>query len=141
MSDPKISGSCLCGAVSYSAEGDPAAVALCHCDDCQKTSGAAFSVNVIVMTSDFTLDGEDALKTFETIGEETQQPRQRKFCATCGSPVVTYLAEMDGMVIIKAGTLDDRSWLAPEMEVWCESKQPWVDGTEERGEFPTGLPS
>jgi hypothetical protein len=30
------------------------------------------------------------------------------------------------VTIIKAGTLDDTSWLKPTMEVYCDSKQPWV---------------
>lgn len=141
MTDTTIAGGCLCGAVRYRAEGEPAAVALCHCDDCQRQSGAAFSVNVLVAGSDLTIDGEDAMRSFQTIGEETQAERQRKFCATCGSPILTELAEMGGMVAIKAGTLDDRSWLEPEMAVWCESKQPWVEKDLELGEFPTGLPT
>jgi hypothetical protein len=141
MSDPTISGSCLCGAVKYRAEGEPAAVALCHCDDCQRQSGAAFSVNVLVAGDALTIEGEDSLRAFETVGEETGEPRQRKFCGSCGSPILTEMAEMGGIVAIKAGTLDDRSWLEPEMAVWCESKQPWLDGSAELGEFPTGLPT
>ena len=141
MTEPSIVGGCLCGAVRYHAEGEPAAVAICHCDDCQRQSGAAFSVNVLVMMDDLTIDGANALKSYETIGEETGEPRQRRFCGTCGSPVITELAEMEGMTAIKAGTLDDRSWLVPEMDLWCDSKQSWLDGTEERGEFPTGLPT
>jgi hypothetical protein len=31
------------------------------------------------------------------------------------------------MSIIKAGTLDDVSWLKPTMEIFCDSKQPWVE--------------
>lgn len=141
MSDPQISGGCLCGTVRYHAEGEPAAVALCHCDDCQRQSGAAFSVNVLVMGDALTIEGEDALKSYETIGEETGATRYRKFCATCGSPILTELTEMDGMVAIKAGTLDDRSWLEPEMAVWCNGKHPWLTADIELGEFPTGLPT
>jgi hypothetical protein len=25
-----------------------------------------------------------------------------------------------------AGTLDDPSWLKPQMNIWCSSAQPWV---------------
>jgi len=35
----KLSGQCLCGAVSYSVEGDPLRMAQCHCKDCQRASG------------------------------------------------------------------------------------------------------
>jgi hypothetical protein len=31
-----------------------------------------------------------------------------------------------GVMAVKAGTLDDRSGVAPTVEVWCEHQQPWV---------------
>ena len=40
----KIEGGCLCGKVRYSAKGDPVFVGVCHCKDCQKFTGSAFSV-------------------------------------------------------------------------------------------------
>ncbi len=74
-------------------------------------------------------------------GTDTGEKRQRRFCGTCGSPIVSELAEMEGMVAIKAGTLDDHSWLEPEMAVWTERKHPWLTADIELGEFPRGLPT
>lgn len=136
-----FSGHCLCGAVSYTSDADPVTTVVCHCDDCQRQSGAAFSVNVLVMGDALAIEGEDALRSYETIGDESGAPRYRKFCATCGSPILTELTDMEGMVAIKAGTLDDRSWLEPEMAVWCDRKHPWLTNDVELGEFPTGLPT
>jgi hypothetical protein len=135
-----LSGHCLCGAMRYTVDADPVATAICHCDDCQRQSGAAFSLNVVVASDTFALEG-DTLKTIETTGTETKLPRQRQFCGTCGSPLVTLLDEMPGVVIIKAGTLDDRAALTPQVEVWCDSKQPWVGTEGERSAFATGLPA
>ena len=39
-----ITGGCLCGAVRYTADADPSSVTVCHCLDCQKFTGSAFSV-------------------------------------------------------------------------------------------------
>ena len=39
----KIEGGCLCGKVRYLAETEPAFVAVCHCQDCQKATGTAFA--------------------------------------------------------------------------------------------------
>jgi len=36
-------------------------------------------------------------------------------------------ALMPGMSILRAGTLDDPSWLKPTMEIFCDSAQPWVE--------------
>ncbi|PMD49080.1 hypothetical protein L207DRAFT_560581 [Hyaloscypha variabilis F] len=63
-------GSCMCGAVKYEFTGSPAAKALCHCTDCQKWSGSAYTSNVAVPRSVFTLlSGKETLKTWDTIGD------------------------------------------------------------------------
>ena len=54
----KLDGRCLCGAVEYSCDAEPAFTAVCHCRDCQRQSGTAFSVIVGVPESDFRLSGE-----------------------------------------------------------------------------------
>lgn len=144
MSDPTISGHCVCGAVTYSAPAgtEPMMTAICHCDDCKRSSGAPFSLNVVIDRDVLELRG-DALKTFKTVGADTGLPRERMFCGDCGSQVLTVLDEAQEMAIIKAGTLDDASWVQPEMEVFTECAQPWVhdEGAEERGMFPRGIPT
>jgi len=46
---------------------------------------------------------------------------------------------MAGASIIRAGTLDDTSWLQPAMEIYCDTAQPWVHGDAQRQRFP-GMP-
>ncbi|WP_205695618.1 GFA family protein [Conexibacter sp. SYSU D00693] len=133
-----LTGRCLCGAVTYEA-GEPLMSALCHCEDCQRASGSPYSLNVVVTADGFALQGEEHLKTFETTGTDTGLPRQRVFCAECGSTLLTYLEEMEGMVVLKAGTLDDPSRITPELELWSERAQPWLAGDAERGVMPRGL--
>ena len=132
-----ITGHCLCGAVSYEIDAEPMMAIMCHCEDCRRGSGAAYSVNAVFAKDALKVD-ESKLKTFETIGEDTNMKRERKFCPECGSPVITLLAEMPEMVVIKAGTLDDPSWFEPSMEIFCGSAHPWVHNEEapERGKFP-----
>jgi hypothetical protein len=143
MSTPTpITGHCLCGNVSYEVDGEPMAVLLCHCEDCQRQSGAAYSVNVVVDRDSLHMTGGQP-KTFETVGADSGEPRERKFCPECGSPVITMLAEMGDVAVIKAGTLDDRSWLEPQMELFTDNAHPWVHDADapERGMFPRSLPS
>lgn len=134
-----LSGHCLCGDISYDSDADPAMTAMCHCDDCQRSSGSAFSVNLLIEEDSLTVTGTPAV--FETVGAETGEKRERMFCARCGSQVFTKLVEMEGMIVIKAGTLDDRSAVAPELEIWTETAQPWHEEHEDRGAFPRGLPT
>ncbi len=121
-----LTGRCLCGEITYEISGDLIATAVCHCDHCQRQSGAAFSVNLIVHESQMAVSG--TLSTFEDRGENGDAVYvRRRFCGQCGSPIFSALVEPAGVLAVKAGTLDDRSEVSPTVEVWCEHKQPWVE--------------
>ena len=134
----KLDGSCLCGAVTYSCAADPVATAVCHCTECQKQTGTSFSVIVAVPREALKLEG-DSLATFTTVGTDTGQEVARRFCRECGSPIVSLSAGIPEVALIKAGTLDDRSWLEPTLHVWCESAQPWVALAGEAQRLPRGV--
>src|SRR6201999_845749 len=104
----KMTGSCLCGQVHYSAEAEPMFTAVCHCRNCQKQAGTAFTIVVAVPRTAFTVTGR--MKTFHDTGD-SGQPVERHFCPECGSPIFSDVAVMPGVAFIKAGTLDDTTWL------------------------------
>ena len=122
---PKIQGGCLCGAVRYSSDADPIVTAVCHCADCQRQTGTAFSIVIGVPADGFRVEGSPA--GYTTTGEDTQQPTERSFCSTCGSPLWSESGASPGVLYVKAGTLDDKSWVAPQAHVWTSRAQPWVD--------------
>jgi len=119
----EISGGCLCGQVRYSAKADPAFVGVCHCKNCQKQAGTAFSVVGGIPKAAVSIKGR--LKTYHGKGD-SGQPVLRSFCPECGSPITTDVAVMPETIIIKAGTLDDTSWLDPKMHIYCDSAQRWT---------------
>jgi hypothetical protein len=121
---PKISGGCLCGAVRYECSAEPLGTAICHCTHCQKVSGSAFSVNVVVPAPSLTWQGQ-SLASYADKGE-SGKPLSRKFCRNCGSSLATETEALPGAIIIKAGSLDDKSWLKPNYHLWTNSAQPWV---------------
>ena len=116
-------GGCLCGAVRYRIKSDPLATAVCHCTHCQKQSGAMFSTNLVVPESQYEQTGET--KVFADKGDSGQAVL-RCFCAACGSPILSKAGIMPGMVLIKAGTLDDFSGLTPAIEVYADHAAAWV---------------
>ena len=121
----KIEGGCLCGAVRYHSDADPVMVAVCHCRNCQKQGGSAFSVIAAVPAAGLIVSGET--KTYLDHGDSGNAVK-RIFCPACGSPLISDVESPGtaGLRFIKAGTLDDPSWLQPTLHVWCKSKQPWV---------------
>jgi hypothetical protein len=133
----KLDGRCLCGSITYTCDAEPAMTAVCHCRNCQRSTGTSFSLVVAAPKAAFQLSG-DTLGTFQTVGEEHGMAADRRFCTACGSPVITESPLMPDMVLIKAGTLDDPSWLEPQMEIWGSSAQPWLPEAEGRPRLPTG---
>jgi hypothetical protein len=123
---PPVQGSCLCGKVTYRSDADALFTAACHCRDCQKQTGTSFSIVVGVPADSLELEGE-SLASVTTVGDDHGQDVDRRFCNQCGSPIVTFSPAAPGVAIIKAGTLDDTSWLQPAVHIWTESAQEWVD--------------
>ncbi|HEY3481528.1 MAG TPA: GFA family protein [Streptomyces sp.] len=131
-------GHCLCGAVGYRFDGEPEAVVLCHCDDCQRHTGSAFSVNVLVARDAVEIGGTP--KSYQTKGTENGELRDRLFCGDCGTPILTILHERPELIIVKGGTLDDRSGLEPAAEVWSRRAQDWLTPDPVRPRFAGDAP-
>jgi hypothetical protein len=121
----KIRGGCLCGNVRYTSDAEPAAVVVCHCVTCQKNTGSAFSLNIGVLSDAVKITGT-TLARYEDLTGASGKPFYRSFCSRCGSPIAANGDAYSGMTFIKAGTLDDPSWVTPSAHLWCSEKQPWV---------------
>jgi hypothetical protein len=107
------SGGCLCGAVRYTVCGEPMHVGRCHCADCRKESGSAFTVYAQWPRADVELEGEVA--TYDG----------RSFCPRCGSRLGCF--DDDDAVEIRLGSLDDAPFeLQPEAEIWTKRREPWL---------------
>ncbi len=58
-------GSCLCGKVKFTVEGDFEDFYLCHCEKCRKDTGSAHAANLFSSTAKLTwLSGKEQIKTF-----------------------------------------------------------------------------
>ena len=68
------------------------------------------------------------LKIYEDRTTRSGKPVYRGFCPECGSPIKSDVSSVEGHVFVKAGTLDDLgwAWLKPTMQIFCDSRQPWV---------------
>ena len=126
----KISGECLCGSVKYSSAAEPIMTAVCHCENCQRQSGSSFSIIVGVPEDSITFHQKHTLAEYLDYSAAGQEVR-RMFCQNCGSPILSLVESAPGLSIIKAGTLNDTSWLNPTTEFWCNSKNPWLELSEE----------
>ena len=129
MSEDKRTGSCLCGEVSYSFnESSVISAHHCHCKDCQKSTGSGKATIVMIPENALQMKGE--IKIYTVTGTDGSHVT-RGFCESCGSPLISYIEEMQGIRLIKAGSLDDSSWLKIDSNFWSSTAREWspVDET------------
>ncbi len=136
----ELKGGCLCGNIRYSLSEAPVMVAACHCKNCQKQTGTAYSVLLGVTATAVSID-QGQLKTYADIGT-SGLPVERKFCGDCGSPILSDAKAIEGLLFIKGGTLDDTSGLTVGTEIWCDSRADWsvlgADAAKIPGNPPAG---
>lgn len=124
MQDKKISGSCLCGEVSYEFTGPTKVFQYCHCTRCQKITGTAHASNIIIDPTHFKwTKGENNVGRFEL---PEAKHFASSFCKTCGStlPWVTQSAKA---MIVPAGTLDDDPKVKPQHNIYYKDKACWYE--------------
>ena len=121
MISKSLNGECQCGQVQYSILRDASRLHICHCLDCQKQSGSAFGMSLIIQPETFQLNSGE-LSTFLT----STASGHKKTCAFCPNCGVRIYNKTHALMAIKAGTLDDTSQLSPDAHYWTKRKQPWV---------------
>jgi hypothetical protein len=119
-------GGCQCGNIRYTITEDPRLVYTCHCRDCQRLTGSAFSLGIVVAEKAFRLSGAEP-RPLQRLAD-SGRTNTRWVCPACGSWVAS--PPRDGVIRVRAGTLDDISWLRPTRHIWTRSKQPWVSFAE-----------
>lgn len=115
MSELKtITGACLCGAVTVSAEVDNPVLRACHCDMCrQHTSGAFVSIKTV--PGSVTVEGS-------ATSYRSSDWAERGFCATCGS-TLWYGTIADGERHLAAGLFENAAG-APLVIEFFEDNSP-----------------
>lgn len=135
----KETGGCLCGSYNYSFDRDTVmAMHHCHCKDCQKATGGGKTTIVVVPADAIESSGE--LKSYTVVGLQGKHVN-RGFCAECGSQVQSTVDEAPAIRILKAGTLDDSSWVKPISSFWCETAAPWSPPDKDLPAFERNPPA
>ncbi|AFK56348.1 GFA family protein [Tistrella mobilis] len=113
-------GQCLCGQVTFAIEGEPMRVGICHCTDCRKESGSAFTYYGVWHPARTNITGESV------------EYRGQCFCPQCGARL---FSKNGTEVEIKLGILSPApTGLVPGYELWVKRREPWlrpVDGAEQ----------
>ncbi|BGP37922.1 hypothetical protein JCM10450v2_001859 [Rhodotorula kratochvilovae] len=119
-------GHCNCGLVTVElAGGLPSSSLLCHCLNCRASCGTVFSTNLVVKKTDLVIKGEEHTKVYRDTKTDSGNVACRRFCGSCGSPIVTFVEGNDEMQYLKAGLFGPNSMPAPSGELFKHRAEPW----------------
>jgi hypothetical protein len=136
MTQLPLVGGCQCGALRYEVNAAPLMIYNCHCTNCQKIGGGAFSTPVTVVEAAFAFTrGKPAVVNWAS---DAGTQRWGTYCADCGSRIAHGQTPSKGVLSLRTGTLDDTSWVEPVADTWLRSKQSWVQIPEGRLTFEKG---
>jgi hypothetical protein len=122
MSAP-LEGGCACGAVRYRLTSEPLFVHCCHCLNCQRQTGSAFVINVLIEADRVELlSGEPQVVPVPRSGGKEQEIWRCPTCQIAVYSVYTYST----VWFVRAGTLDDPAAVEPDVHIFTRSKLPWV---------------
>jgi hypothetical protein len=119
----RLEGGCSCGAVRYRLRSEPMFVHCCHCLNCQRQTGSAFVVNLLI-------EG-DRVEVVEGEPQPVEVPRddgssQRIFrCPACQVAVFSEYTRPE-VWFVRGGTLDDPAQVSPDVHIYTRSKLGWV---------------
>jgi len=125
-------GGCSCGAVRYRLTAEPLFVHCCHCTNCQRQTGSAFVINLLIETDHVELLGAEPVPVDVPRDDGSTQTIWR--CPDCQVPLYSRYGH-DGARFVRAGTLDDASWVVPDVHIYTRSKVPWVAIPEDQPAF------
>ena len=113
-------GGCLCGGFRFTYTGKMFQLNSCHCNKCQKATGAAFYTLFVIPRSCVTIT-EAATDTFY----ESSEGARRHFCNKCGASIYDEVTALPDTIIISVSTLDEFPETNMEAEMFVNYKTPW----------------
>jgi hypothetical protein len=122
MSVPR-EGGCACGAVRYRLTRDPLFTHCCHCRNCQRQTGSAFVINLLIEARRVELLAGDPQPVDVPRDDGSKQRIFR--CPTCQVAVFSQYGH-PGVRFVRGGTLDDPSGVTPDVHIFTRSRLPWV---------------
>ena len=124
-----LDGSCLCGAVAFTATGVRPTVTFCHCSMCRKTSGHYWAATRADL-GNVRFHGDGGLRWYAS-----SDTARRGFCELCGSSLFYQPVGADH-IAIAAGCLDQPTGLAPGKHIFTASAGDYYTIADDAPHFP-----
>lgn len=134
---------CACGQLSLSVTGEPFAVLLCNCAQCQRRTGSAYGLGAYFAGAQVTALRGEASRYRKTADSGRQV--EFHFCPACGTSLywtAPGAATAEGLGVA-VGCFADPDFPKPVLAAWCEQRLAWAPlpaGIAEDARQPDRLP-
>ena len=120
----KREASCSCGALKVVCKGEPELVSLCHCEECQKRTGAPFGIAAF-----FRREKVEILREPKAFWRSSDSGFSITFhfCEVCGSNVFWEPARKPEFIAVAVGAFGDKHFPKPSQEVYIEGRHDWIE--------------
>jgi hypothetical protein len=118
-----MTGGCSCGAVRYRLASEPLFVHCCHCLNCQRQTGSAFVINLLIETDRVEVTSGEPRPVDVPRDDGSMQRVHR--CPVCQVAVFSEYGWPE-LLFVRGGTLDEPSAVKPDVHIFTRSKVPWV---------------
>ena len=116
-------GGCACGAVRYRLTSEPLFTHCCHCLNCQRQTGSAFVINLLIEADRVELLS-GAPQAVDVPRDDGSKQRISR-CPTCQVAVYSDYGRPE-VLFVRAGTLDQPGSVTPDVHIFTKSKLSWV---------------
>jgi hypothetical protein len=116
-------GGCSCGAVRYRLTSEPLFTHCCHCLNCQRQTGSAFVINLLIEADRVELLAGDPQPVDVPRDDGSVQRIYR--CPACQVAVFSEYGRPE-VRFVRCGTLDQPSGITPDVHIYTRSKLSWV---------------
>ncbi len=115
-------GSCLCGAIRFTATGPSNWCAHCHCSRCRKNHGAGYVTWVGIEAGQVEIDDEeDHLSWYES-----SEGARRGFCNRCGTSMFFRSQRWPGELHITLAAFDGAIDRKPQAHAFYDTHVDWM---------------
>ena len=114
---------CSCGQLHLTIDGEPSRIAVCHCLECQRRTGAVISNQARFRREQIGFAGKSSTWTRTAASGNALTFH---FCPTCGSTVYWKPDVLPSLIGVAVGALGDPGFPAPAFSIFERSKHHWV---------------
>jgi len=138
VSDPALSGGCLCGRVRFEVSEQPTVAYYCHCTRCQGRTGSGFSAQARVEGRTFTLlEGQETVRGWR----HPDGGFEKFFCSECGAHLFSRNPDDPAQMSVRMSAFDGDPGVRPSGHAYVAYAAAWEpipdDGLER---WPEGKP-